>query len=384
MLGFWSYVHADDNVDMGRVVQLGRDIVANYEAITAESVELFLDLDYLHWGDTWRDRIDEALSNVAFFVPVLTPRYFKSPECRRELQFFVGRAGALGIDELILPILYIEVPELNEDEPSDPLVKMVKSIQWRSWTAFRFADRSAGEYRQAVHDLAQELDHRIRTVEKVDVAAVMAERAEAAADSEAGTLDKIAALEVAMPRWSKTLEAITAQMEGIGLIMDQATSDLGRGDRQGKGAAARLVVARRVAQELETPVSEIEHLGQQFAVDLAEIDSGVRTLLEEGALQVTQAGGVDNVSLDEYCDFVGSIRLLADATKEGLGSVEGMISAVQNLERMSKDMRSPVRRLRASLTAMMEARETTAGWVELADQLGVSCPPGPQVMLDPQ
>jgi hypothetical protein len=88
MLGFWSYVHADDEMDWGRISNLARDIVGHYEGLRAEKIELFLDRDDLHWGDQWRHKIDAALSNVAFFVPVITPRYFASAECRRELQFF--------------------------------------------------------------------------------------------------------------------------------------------------------------------------------------------------------------------------------------------------------------------------------------------------------
>jgi hypothetical protein len=150
LLGFWSYVHADDEVDMGRVTQLGKDIVGHYEAIKAEQIELFLDRDDLHWGDQWRGKVDEALSNVAFFIPVITPRYFKRVECRRELQFFASKAEVLGITELILPILYIDVPELRDEEPSDPLMQLVKKIQWEPWLPYRFKDRDSGEYRGAV------------------------------------------------------------------------------------------------------------------------------------------------------------------------------------------------------------------------------------------
>src|SRR5450759_3492639 len=49
LLGFLSYVHADDALDDGRIQDLGRDIVGHYEAITAEAIELFLDRDDLHW-----------------------------------------------------------------------------------------------------------------------------------------------------------------------------------------------------------------------------------------------------------------------------------------------------------------------------------------------
>jgi len=165
LLGFWSYVHADDDVDMGRVTHLGKDIVSNYEAIKAEGINLFLDRDDLHWGDIWRDQVDEALSNVAFFIPVITPRYFTRPECRRELQFFVTKADRLGITELILPILYIDVPELHEDEPNDPLMQIVKRIQWTPWLEYRFEDRVSGRYRGAVDQLARELVRRVNADE---------------------------------------------------------------------------------------------------------------------------------------------------------------------------------------------------------------------------
>lgn len=49
--GFWSYVHADDEADAGRVAQLARDVVAQFEMLTGEPIELFLDRDALAWGD---------------------------------------------------------------------------------------------------------------------------------------------------------------------------------------------------------------------------------------------------------------------------------------------------------------------------------------------
>jgi len=49
--GFWSYVHADDEAESGRIVRLGRDLQSQYELLTGESVELlFLDKDAIAWG----------------------------------------------------------------------------------------------------------------------------------------------------------------------------------------------------------------------------------------------------------------------------------------------------------------------------------------------
>jgi hypothetical protein len=371
LLGFWSYVHADDEVDMGRVTQLAKDIVGHYEAIRAESIRLFLDRDDLHWGDQWREEVDEALSNVAFFIPVITPRYFTRVECRRELQFFVTKAERLNITELILPILYIDVPELHEDEPSDPLMRVIKQIQWEPWTAHRFRDRDSAEYRSGVDALATELVRRVRAVERTDVAsaAVASEELLRSDDGEAGTLDRIAALEEAMPRWTETLESIGAEINRIGELMQSATADMEAGEKQGKGFAARLTVARRVAGELAGPVAQIESLGQAFANDLADIDAGVQVLLAEAAEQAVE----DPSQLPDLCEFMATLKALAESSREGLGSVAGMIEGSQAIERMSKDMRAPLRRLRSSLTAMLQAREITDSWENLVNAMPVDC-----------
>jgi hypothetical protein len=395
LLGFWSYVHADDEVDMGRVVQLAKDIVANYEAIQAEEIELFLDADSLHWGDAWKDKVDDALSNVAFFIPVITPRYFKRVECRRELQFFASKAKRLGISKLILPMLYIDVPELHEDVPDDPLMQRVKEIQWRPWIDHRYKERGSEQYRQAVGQLAEELVRRVALVERVDAAAV-AEAAEeserslppawlsgfvysgdvyavlGSGDNERGTMDKIALLELAMPRWSVTLEAISKEIEAVGAMMEQASQSINRGDEQGRGFAARLVVARRVASDLGGPVGRLELLGQKFATDLAEIDEGVRAFLEQ-CKEEYDRGTWSASDLAEFCSFLDSVRSLSQSARDGLGNVEGMIKSSQPLEKMSRDMRPVLRRLRTSLTAMLEAREITAAWAAVVDDLGVDC-----------
>lgn len=86
--GFFSYVHADDEAERGRIAQLARDIAERVEMLTGETIELFFDRDDLEWGDDWRNRIDNSLASTAFFIAILTPRFFTSSECRREAQFF--------------------------------------------------------------------------------------------------------------------------------------------------------------------------------------------------------------------------------------------------------------------------------------------------------
>ena len=98
--GFWSYVHKDDEAEGERISKLAKDVVNEYELLAGDTIELFLDKDGIGWGDEWRKKIDDHLESVEFFVPVMTPRYFKSPECRLELNQFVrsaSKCGRLGI-----------------------------------------------------------------------------------------------------------------------------------------------------------------------------------------------------------------------------------------------------------------------------------------------
>jgi hypothetical protein len=358
LLGFWSYVHADDETEMGRVVQLARDIVSNYEALRAESIKLFLSRDDLHWGDSWRGEINDALTNVAFFVPILTPRWFHSAECRREFQYFVDRASRLGVSQLIMPILYIDVAALHEDVVEDPIVATLKDIQWQPWTDLRFKERSSEEYRRAVSLLAEEMSRRVAVVETVDV--IPAIEAEEEEEAE-GFLDKVAALEEAMPRWAETLQNIQTEIENIGSIVSDGARDMNRGENQGKGFAARLTVARRLANELSGPAERLEILGQEFATDLTQIDVGFRAVVDQSTLLSPD----DTEEVQAYLSFVTMIKDLSASANGGLGSIGGLVDSIEPIERMSKDMRPPLRRLRKALTSMVEARAITDSWMEV-------------------
>jgi hypothetical protein len=366
MLGFWSYVHKDDELDFGRVAQLARDIVGHYEAIRDEEIELFLDRDDFHWGDNWRDKANESLANVAFFVPVLTPRYFSSTECRREFQYFLDRTKKLGIPQLVLPILYIDVPGLHEDEPSDPLMVASKERQWEPWTHLRFTDRDSGQYRQAVNGLAEEIAARAAAIEQVDTVAV----AQAAADDdglgddEPGPLDRIAALEEAMPRWNETIQAIGREVQEIGEIMRRSTVDANSEATASKGFAARLMIARRVASELDGPVARIEDLARSWVADLDEIDAGIRALVEQAESAYEEAP-------DVTVGFLESIKGLSLSSNQGLGSTLGLVQVMDPLANQSRDLRPVLRRLKKSLTSMTEARFITDEWLQLVDQTGL-------------
>ncbi|SFL98293.1 toll/interleukin-1 receptor domain-containing protein [Nitrosomonas communis] len=371
--GFWSYVHADDEADGQRIARLAWDVSAQFEMLTGESLEIFLDKDAIRWGEEWRNKIDANLATIAFFIPVLTPRYFMSAECRRELQFFAREANRLGIRDLLLPVLYVDVSALHEENPTDDLILLIRSFQWEDWRDLRFVDVSAEAYRRGVAKLAVRLVEANRYVEKSNAASTRAIVSTNFPGEELneppGFLDQMARTEDTLPKLAHTMESIAREIEQIGRIMRKGTSEIAQRDKQAAGFAARLVVTKKVAQLLSEPVERIWSFGNEFTSHLHDVDQGVRLLIEQSVEELDRVPSAKPM----VCSFFVAIRTMSKTTEAGLASVQGMIDAIGPLEKMSRDLRPVLRQLRNGLTTMVEAREVSAEWVELIARTGIDC-----------
>ena len=100
---------------------------------------IFQDRDNLKWGQNWEQRIEVSLDEVTFLIPIITPGFFNSPNCRKELRRFLDREQTLKRGDLILPVYFVDTPLLNDaDERSDDeLAQAIASRQWASCASVR-------------------------------------------------------------------------------------------------------------------------------------------------------------------------------------------------------------------------------------------------------
>jgi len=369
--GFWSYVHADDEADGGRVSRLARDMVAQYEMLTAESIELFLDRDALEWGNRWKNKVDGSLASVVFFIPVITPRYFRSAECRRELQFFARQATNLGVRELVMPLLYVDFSALHAESPTDDLITMIREFQWEDWTDLRFADPTSPDYRRGLDRLAARLIAANEEAERTEGAAASQQHTTQgeADEEEPGFMDRMAEAEVAMPEWGQTLQDIGQEINDVAAIVNEANEAQRESDRRKKGFAGRLVVARQLARDLTEPASRIHALGNDFTTQLHAVDDGIRAIIEVASAHAAD----DSEERRQVCDFFSTVRGLSAEAHTGLSALKQMIDAIAPVERQSRDLRPVLREMRQGLTLMLEGREVTDEWVNLMDASPLAC-----------
>jgi parallel beta-helix repeat protein len=138
---FLSYVRLEDQHEEGRITQLKQRLEGEVRVHTGwREFRIFQDRTDIHWGEEWQARLDEAIEAVTFFIPILTPLYFRSDACRNELEQFLAREKALGRGDLVLPIYYVDAPVLNDParRGRDPLAATLAARQYADWRELRF------------------------------------------------------------------------------------------------------------------------------------------------------------------------------------------------------------------------------------------------------
>ncbi len=111
---FLSYTRFDDR--RGDISAFRGALSDAVREVTGETFAIFQDVDDIEIGERWSHKLDEMLAEARFFIPILTPSYFKSAACRGELEKFLKAEERAGRHDLILPIYYIRCPVLEEKE----------------------------------------------------------------------------------------------------------------------------------------------------------------------------------------------------------------------------------------------------------------------------
>jgi TIR domain len=152
---FWSYVRQVDDHDGGNLSRIREKLSGELQAQTGEKFEVFQDREDIKWGQQWDSRIVDSVNATTFFIPVITPGFFKSEACIRELETFLEREKRLGRNDLILPLYYIDTPELNQK--SSDLARTVADRQWFDFREYRHGLLDSPELKRLVSKMASQI-----------------------------------------------------------------------------------------------------------------------------------------------------------------------------------------------------------------------------------
>ncbi|MFC9852902.1 toll/interleukin-1 receptor domain-containing protein [Streptomyces prasinus] len=361
--GFWSYTHRDDEIEDGRIKRLAKKIANEFEGITAEELDVFLDKKDIKWGDEWRKRIDNALTGSTFFMPIVTPRFFKSEECRREILTFAGHAKSLGLEELLLPILYFDVPQLKDPSPDDEVMTLVAQRQYEDWTKLRLEDEDSPEYRKAVNRLAARLVEILERTAEVEPPPV-ALTDDIDPEDEPGMLELMADAEAALPSWANSMEQFGATVREMGERVKLANEEMSASDARGGGFAGRLRITQSLAEDLKKPVDKLGQLGYQYSADLLAIDPGIL-----GIIRLVETEGVPGGNEAQVVEFFNTIRTTAGQIRGMVSSVREFSGSLDGAASLSRSMRPLVKKMRASLQKVVDGQAVLDEWERRIDEV---------------
>ena len=126
---FLSYTRFDDD---DSEISTFRERLSNaVRKLSGEPFDIFQDIDGIGVGEPWSDKLEQILDQARFFIPIITPNYFKSEACRRELHKFLDAEKKAGRNDLIIPIYYIQTDVLEDkvQREGDDLAKVLHGRQ---------------------------------------------------------------------------------------------------------------------------------------------------------------------------------------------------------------------------------------------------------------
>jgi len=184
---------------------------------------------------------------------------------------------------------------------------------------------------------------------------------------EVGTLEILGAMEDAFPRITQTLSDISVEIGIFNEIITNATNEFQHGNREGKGFAWRLQIARHVAIKITEPIDRIEDLGRKYLSDLHEIDTGFRVLLPK----IVEESNEDLEALHSTKLYFQSVREMYVSSKSSKDSILAMVDSFKPIENLSKDLRPPLRKMRSTFVSMSEAQVVIQEWMSMIETTGI-------------
>jgi hypothetical protein len=107
---YLSYAYPD-NAD-GFVVRLRDRLAQELQVQTGEPADVVWDPDRMRPGSQWSEEVEKLVERATFLVPVVSPSYFNSDQCRKDFEIFLDREQRTN-RPLILPVYFVTTGELE-------------------------------------------------------------------------------------------------------------------------------------------------------------------------------------------------------------------------------------------------------------------------------
>ncbi|WP_181028407.1 toll/interleukin-1 receptor domain-containing protein [Pseudoclavibacter sp. RFBA6] len=354
---FLSYSRADDRIY--KMVRPFKELLGHLiYAKSGLKVKSFLDQDDIRWGQIWRDRLEAEILGASVFIPLLSASYLDSDNCRMEFNKFHAKATALGVSELLLPVLILEAPAIFHEEAEDDIVQVSASTQWEvieeavlsdagssAWkkTMARLADRFVDAYRAAEDTLADLGDS------EVGAEGSFGDAGDDDDEDSPGISEIYSELEELLPEMTQASQDLTPALTGLG---DAARAAGKLPDKP----TARQVQAWSLssAKAFEVPAGQILEAGERMFAAVKRADVAV-SRLRAITVDLSRGSGSVSTGYNEMIAEMGGLDVVAE-------QLEGLLDKMRPAEHFSAALRKALRPARLGVKRVRDSLNLLRSW----------------------
>ncbi len=164
-----SYARPDDQQN-GDFLNRFRERLSNEIRVqTGAEFQIFQDTEDIRWGQYFQDRVEDTAQALTFFIPIITPDFFRCEYCRDELRKFLRREEALHRNDLILPIYYAESDLISDQakHTSDTLAQAVSMRDLFDWRPLQEQPLDSAEAQDLLEHIAKHVRDSLQETRKL-------------------------------------------------------------------------------------------------------------------------------------------------------------------------------------------------------------------------
>lgn len=359
---FLSYSRADDRAY--GMVRPFKELLSHFiYAKSGRKVRTFLDQDDIEWGDIWMDRLESEILGASVFIPLLSASYLDSDNCRMEFNRFQTNASALGVRELLLPVLLLDAPAIFNKYSTDDVVREAAARQWEVIEDAVLADDGAGAWKRTMARLADRFvksydaaESKLASLNESDLPPALEDRPDGSDenpddddDDAPGLAELMSSIQGNISLLTQDATAIAPAIQDLGKAASTATAD-------GSPETPQQLQswARRAAGSFLDPSNRLSESGESMFNTTKALDVDMQRLRRIG-LEVLP----DNAVIAHgYNDMIEKLSGL-EATREQL---ESLLTKMKPAEVMSVPLRKSLRPARRGLTRVNDSLRLIETW----------------------
>ncbi|WP_410655877.1 TIR domain-containing protein [Amycolatopsis sp. lyj-112] len=363
--GFWSYVRKDDASTKGKLSEIREDLIGMYALETGDQLKIFQDTDTIGWGENWEGALGYGIRRTVFFIPLITPNYFKSDACRDELLSFYQLCQSRGLKGLILPIIITGRNKIQVDH-EDELVRIIAKANYESFEDIWPSSRDGEAWISGIRRLTGKLIDAERRVEEQLPAILQNELRASGYDPSgspvvplSGEMESPGLIEIAeefeplVPLVQAAVERAVADFMSLSALLaeygDRAKSS---GDNPTLYKATILNMARAIEEPTVDFVSSASE-AQRIVLEADSFYKRYKTIVNSEQDERIMAQFRAQLNAE-----TGNLREVA-AVADQLDDVATLIASVENI---STVLRRSLRPANRGIKMLSDAARTVASW----------------------